>query len=150
MPVSGLEIGPLPTAFRAQPGAVLTAQRRLRHGEHERVPHGRFEVDPVVDDAADLVLVRGGLGGRVGVGEQLREVDLDVLVCATAVPEASTPSTTDSSSRSSSISDPSGTTITPGKPSALFTGTLRRSSRLRPARRPSSRVSNTQGLRVSR
>ena len=33
----------------------------------------------VVDDVSDLVVLGGGLGGAVGVGEQLGEVDLDVV-----------------------------------------------------------------------
>src|SRR3979409_1281305 len=81
------------------------------------------------------------------IGSRQRE-QLPVATTA-AVPVSSTPSTTDSRSRSSSISAPAGTMMTSGTPSAVSRGAVRWKERLSPAWRASSRVSSTQGLRMS-
>ena len=66
----------------------------------------------------------------------------------TAVPVTSTPSTTDSSRRSSSIGDPGGTPIT-SMPRSAGAGTDVRTTFIAPARRPSSWVSRTNPERGS-
>src|SRR6478672_6162929 len=68
---------------------------------------------------------------------------------AVTVPETRTPSTTDSSRRSSSTGDPAGTPST-STPRWAGAGTDRESERIDPGRRPSSRVSSTRGDRGSR
>src|SRR5690606_38913453 len=71
MPVSGLEFGPFHTATGAQSPAVLAAQRDQGKRENEGVPDQRLQVDPVVDDPADLVGFGGLVRHRIRVGEQL-------------------------------------------------------------------------------
>ena len=70
----------------------------------------------------------------------------DILLVPDTVPETSTPSTTDSSRRSSSSADPSVTPRT-STPRWAGAGTDRESVRIDPGRRPSSRVSSTSGWR---
>ena len=66
-------------ALRAQPRTVRPAQRRERQRQPDGVDDRLLEVDGVVNDAAHLVGVGGLVGGAVGIGEQLGEVDLDVV-----------------------------------------------------------------------
>ena len=114
-------VQPLP-AGGAQPGTVRLAQRRPRQAEHHQVTHHRFEIEQVVLEPADLVLLRGLVGGAVRIGEQLTDVDRELLGdrveappalaaqrSPMTVPVTSTPSVTDSSRMSSASGAPSGT-----------------------------------------
>ena len=71
-------VQPLPAA-RAQAGAVRPAQRRRRQGEHHRVTHHRFEVEQIAVDPVDLVRLGRLVRGAVRVGEQLADVDVQLL-----------------------------------------------------------------------
>ena len=62
------------------PGQSGAAQRRERQRQPDRVDDRLLEVDGRSStDVADFVGLGGGLGGAVRVGEQLGEVDLDIV-----------------------------------------------------------------------
>lgn len=88
MTVAGFSNRQANAAFGAQSLALVTADGVEWKLQTDRVDDDGFEVYQVVDDAVNLVRIRGLLGDAVRVCEQFGQVDVDVAADRIEAPRA--------------------------------------------------------------